>query len=92
MGGAASIFGLNERGSGELFIATVPVCAWQADGCAADFNNDGGIDGDDVIGFFGEWDTGGICADVDASGGVDGDDVILFFGLWDTGGIGTPGC
>jgi hypothetical protein len=92
VGGAASIFGINDRGSGDLLISTRPVCAWQSDGCAADFNNDGGIDGDDVIGFFGEWDTGGGCADVDASGGVDGDDVILFFGLWDNGGIGAPGC
>lgn len=67
-------------------------CAWQADGCFADYNNDGGIDGDDVIVFFGDWDQNQICADCDGSEGVDGDDVILFFSAWDGAGIGFPGC
>ena len=68
-------------------------CAWQADGCYADYNNDGnGIDGDDVIAFFADWDNGLPCADVDGANGVDGDDVILFFGAWDAGGVGFPGC
>jgi hypothetical protein len=67
-------------------------CDWSADGCFADFNNDGGIDGDDVIAFFAAWDASGECADVDGSGGVDGDDVIAFFGLWDNSGSGIPGC
>ena len=69
-----------------------PTCPWQADGCYADFNNDGGIDGDDVIAFFAEWDASLPCADVEGSGGVDGDDVIAFFGSWDASGGGTPGC
>ena len=51
-------------------------------GCLADWNQDGGIDGDDVIAFFGDWDAGN--ADVDGSGGTDGDDVIVFFGQWDS--------
>lgn len=67
-------------------------CAWQADGCYADYDNSGGIDGDDVIAFFGDWDNNGMCADCDASDGVDGDDVILFFASWDANGIGFPGC
>ncbi len=69
-----------------------PSCAWQADGCYSDYNNDGGIDGDDVIAFFGDWDGSVPCADMDGSGGVDGDDVISFFGAWDAGGVGFPGC
>ncbi len=69
-----------------------PSCPWSGDGCFGDYNNDGGIDGDDVIGFFADWDAGGSCADVDGSGGVDGDDVIAFFALWDSGGSGAPGC
>jgi hypothetical protein len=73
-------------------VPATPPCAWAADGCFADYNNDGGIDGDDVIAFFADWDAGNICADGDASTGVDGDDVIAFFGAWDAGGIGTPGC
>lgn len=69
-----------------------PSCSWAADGCFADYDNSGGIDGDDVIFFFADWDAAGECADVDASGGVDGDDVISFFSAWDAGGIGYPGC
>jgi hypothetical protein len=74
-------------------VGTPPVnCPWAADGCFADFNNDGGIDGDDVIAFFANWDANVNCADVDASQGVDGDDVILFFAAWDISGTGFPGC
>jgi hypothetical protein len=69
-----------------------PTCPWQTDGCFADYNNDDGIDGDDVIAFFADWDNANICADVDDSDGVDGDDVILFFASWDLGGTGFPGC
>jgi hypothetical protein len=50
--------------------------------CVADWNQDGGIDGDDVIAFFADWDASD--ADVDGSGGTDGDDVIVFFGAWDS--------
>lgn len=53
--------------------------------CAADFNLDGGVDGDDVIGFFAAWDAGDLAADFNGDGGVDGDDVIAFFGRWDAG-------
>ena len=53
--------------------------------CLGDFDCSGGVDGDDVIAFFGDWDAGLSGADVDGSGGVDGDDVIVFFGAWDTG-------
>jgi subtilisin-like proprotein convertase family protein len=67
-------------------------CAWHMDGCFADYTNDGGIDGDDVIAFFADWDTGRTCADTDFSGGTDGDDVIIFFGSWDASGSGSPGC
>jgi hypothetical protein len=69
-----------------------PQCAWQTDNCIADYNNDGSIDGDDVILFFGDWDAAAVCSDVDGSGGVDGDDVIQFFNVWDSAGVGIPGC
>jgi hypothetical protein len=72
--------------------ATGPTCPWQTDGCYADYNNDGGIDGDDVIAFFADWDSSNLCADADASEGVDGDDVIFFFASWDASGGGFPGC
>lgn len=53
--------------------------------CPADFNCDGGVDGDDVIAFFGAWDASLPEADFNQDGGVDGDDVIAFFARWDTG-------
>lgn len=53
--------------------------------CPADFDCSGGVDGDDVIGFFAAWDLGEIAADFTGDGGVDGDDVIGFFARWDTG-------
>jgi len=62
------------------------LCPWQVAGCEADYDNSGGIDGDDVIAFFADWDSGETCADVDLSEGVDGDDVILFFAIWDVSG------
>ena len=80
---------------GDQFVtvsAGAPACSWQTDNCFADYTNDGGIDGDDVIGFFADWDSANVCADVDGSGGVDGDDVISFFSAWDNAGAGFPGC
>jgi hypothetical protein len=53
--------------------------------CLADHNQDGGVDSDDVISFFGAWDRGGQAADVNQDGGVDSDDVITFFSAWDAG-------
>lgn len=54
--------------------------------CAADFNEDGGVDGSDVEAFFVEWVMGEACADVNEDGGVDGSDVEAFFLLWEAGG------
>jgi T5SS/PEP-CTERM-associated repeat protein len=54
--------------------------------CPADFNLDGGIDGDDIGAFFTDWEAGDLHADVNRDGGVDGDDVSLFFTVWENGG------
>jgi hypothetical protein len=51
----------------------------------ADYNGDGGIDGDDVIDFSADWDLNLAVADINGDGSVDGDDVIFFFGRWDIG-------
>jgi hypothetical protein len=75
-----------------LLVTVVGQCPWSSDGCFADFNNDSGIDSDDVITYFQEWDASGPCADVTGDGGVDSDDVIGFFSVWDAGGAGLPGC
>ena len=53
--------------------------------CPGDYNNDTGVDGDDVIAFFTDWDNGAIEADLTGDEGVDGDDVIFFFEHWDAG-------
>jgi probable HAF family extracellular repeat protein len=62
---------------------TVPVFVGVT--CAADWNGDGGVDGDDVILFFQQWDENSSDADFTRDGSVDGDDVIGFFGRWDLG-------
>jgi len=54
--------------------------------CAADFDNSGGVDGNDVEAFFTTWASGAACGDVDLTGGVDGNDVEFFFGVWSAGG------
>ncbi|MFN9992883.1 MAG: hypothetical protein ACK54H_06020 [Phycisphaerales bacterium] len=82
----------NSRGCGVLNITACSSCAWVADGCAADYDNNDSIDGDDVIAFFAAWDNSDSCADANSDGSTDGDDVISFFGSWDTGGVGAPGC
>ena len=54
--------------------------------CSADFNCDGGIDGDDISAFFDQWGNGEMIADVNGDGGVDGDDILTFFTAWENGG------
>jgi hypothetical protein len=62
---------------------TVETCAPP---CAADFNQDGGVDGVDVAAFFGAWESAALAADVNQDGGVDGADIESFFTLWEAGG------
>jgi hypothetical protein len=50
--------------------------------CAADYNQDGGVDGADVEAFFIDWQDGLFDADVNQDGGVDGADVEAFFLDW----------
>jgi len=54
--------------------------------CPADFNQDGGVDGQDIEAFFISWSAGDPFADVDRNGGVDGGDVEAFFIPWENGG------
>jgi hypothetical protein len=54
--------------------------------CAADFNQDGGVDGPDVEAFYSVWESGEACGDVNEDGGVDGGDVEFFFSKWEAGG------
>ena len=63
---------------------TLSVC--QCLDCPADYNQDGGVDGADVIAFFAAWEAGGCDGDVNADGGVDSADVNAFFMAWESGG------
>ncbi len=58
----------------------------QSSSCAADFNNDGGVDGADIAAFFAAWERGDAAADVNNDGGIDGSDVEGFFTVWEAGG------
>ncbi len=51
--------------------------------CPADWDNSGGVDGDDIGAFFADWQMGD--ADIDQSGGTDGDDITYFFERWQAG-------
>ena len=64
--------------------ATLATCACLE--CSADFNQDGGTDGSDVVAFFEAWEGGSCDADVNADGGVDGGDASAFFAAWEAGG------
>jgi len=54
-------------------------------GCAADFDQDGDFDSDDVVGFFAAWDAGESGADADSDGDTDSDDIVEFFEKWEQG-------
>ena len=69
----------------ELIVATRvacpdPFCA------AADFNQDGSVDGQDVEPFYASWEVADPAADVNQDGGVDGSDIETFFKAWEAGG------
>ena len=54
--------------------------------CAADYDQNGGVDGGDLAAFFADFEAGEGCADVDNNGGVDGGDLALFFSIFEAGG------
>ena len=54
--------------------------------CAADYDDNGGIDGADLAAFFGDYEAGETCADVDQNGGIDGADLATFFSVYEAGG------
>jgi len=68
----------------DLVTLTVTGCDFRT--CAADFNQDGGVDGSDVEAFFRSWEMGNCEADANRDGGIDGADVETFFTAWQAGG------
>jgi len=67
------------------FGTTTPNCTF-CPPCAADYNQDGGVDGADISAFFPAWESADGCADVNLDGGVDGADIDTFFAAWEAGG------
>ena len=53
---------------------------------AADYDQNGGVDGGDIAAFFADFESGAACADVDQNGGVDGGDIGAFFACFEAGG------
>jgi hypothetical protein len=53
--------------------------------CPADFNVDGGVDGQDMFEFFDAWSNGLSSADLNFDGGTDGSDVNAFYERWENG-------
>ncbi len=68
------------------FYTGITECGSACPPCAADFNQDGGVDGGDVEAFYVTWETGEGCGDTNQDGGVDGGDVEFFFSQWEAGG------
>ncbi|MEI7656825.1 MAG: hypothetical protein WCK33_02040 [Phycisphaerae bacterium] len=68
------------------FYTGVVDCGSPCAACAADYNQDGGVDGGDLASFFPEWANAASCADVNQDGGVDGGDLQSFFLVWQAGG------
>lgn len=60
---------------------TVPVSVPSPPPCAADFNDDGVVDGDDLGTLLGQWGEDG-SADFNDDGVVDGDDLGSLLGFW----------
>jgi hypothetical protein len=68
------------------FYTGIVDCGSPCPACAADFNQDGGVDGGDLASFFPAWADAASCADVNQDGGVDGGDVESFILVWQAGG------
>lgn len=54
--------------------------------CAADYDQNGGVDGGDIGAFISDFEQGLTCADVDQDGGVTGADIGAFFVVFEAGG------
>ena len=63
-------------------VCEAPGCA----ACPADYNQDGGVTGDDIAAFFFDYEAGSGCADTNVDGGITGDDIAAFFSAYESGG------
>jgi hypothetical protein len=76
---------INDFASRKVYIFEIAVPS-TCPPCAADFNQDGGVDGGDIEAFFSAWQAGDSCGDTNQDGGVDGADIESFFNVWSAGG------
>lgn len=70
----------------QYVVVDMPTCENTCPPCAADYDNNGGVDGGDLAAFFTDFESGEACADVDGNGGVDGGDLGFFFAVFEQGG------
>jgi len=54
--------------------------------CISDYNQDGGVTGDDVAAFFIDFEAGAGCSDVNQDGGITGSDIETFFLFFENSG------
>lgn len=73
-------------GTGEDFVLINVLPGSGCPGCAADYDQDGGVTGSDIGAFFADFEQGAACADVDQDGGVTGGDLAYFFFVFEAGG------
>lgn len=69
-----------------LYLGNTTPAGSECPPCAADYDQNGGVDGGDLGAFFADFEQGLPCADVDGNGGVDGGDLGTFFTLFEAGG------
>lgn len=87
-----AIFGTVDANSADegyhvvLYVGNTTPAGSACPPCAADYDQNGGVDGGDLGAFFADFEAGLPCADVDQNGGVDGGDLGLFFTLFEAGG------
>jgi len=61
-------------------------CQYNSPCAAADFNDNGAVEGTDVEHFFNAWENGSLSADLNVDGAIDGGDITSFFCWYDIGG------
>ncbi len=77
---------LNETETDTVVITINGTTPVECPDCPADYNQDGGVTGDDIAAFFLDYELGSGCADTNVDGGITGDDIAAFFIAYESGG------
>ncbi|GEM_PF-3259015 len=78
----AAAYAVNDAGQILVSDGYSPFLLTPVDDCPADFNLDGGVDGEDVSDFFSAWVRAEPLAEINGDGGIDGADIEPFFNAW----------